>query len=218
MAALNGPPWLPRCLALLLALVGVPLVLSSSAFLQDTPIRLGEPAPRTVVAPDLIRQQDPVATERARRDAMASVTPIMVDDEDARVAIVEDVRDAFARVEAVRATGEGVASQTRTEQIDQLAGLLPMLTSEGLRVVTGLSDSQLQQTAGIAENVALGDRHPLLPPGGRRARGRADHRGCAAPDGARGHSGHRGGAAAGRERRGPRRAALHPGHGHRQRG
>jgi putative nucleotidyltransferase with HDIG domain len=155
MAALNGPPWLPRCLALLLALVGVPLVLSSSAFLQDTPIRLGEPAPRTVVAPDLIRQQDPVATERARRDAMASVTPIMVDDEDARVAIVEDVRDAFARVEAVRATGEGVASQTRTEQIDQLAGLLPMLTSEGLRVVTGLSDSQLQQTAGIAENVAL---------------------------------------------------------------
>jgi cyclic-di-AMP phosphodiesterase PgpH len=154
LPAWTRPRWLWRGLALVLAVIGVPLVLSVSAFLQDTPIRVGEPSPRTVVAPDLIRVEDPEATERAQRDAMAGVTPVTVEDEDAPASIVADVRDAFARVQAVRRAGEDEAPQTRTEQIEELAERLPMLTSDGLRLVTGLSDSQLSSVANTAADVA----------------------------------------------------------------
>jgi cyclic-di-AMP phosphodiesterase PgpH len=151
--AWRSPPWLLRAVAAVIALVGVPLALSVSAFVQETPIRLGEPSPRTVVAPDLIRVQDEEATERARREAAAAVNPVTTEDDEARTATVAEVRDAFARVQAVRGSGEDEAPQTRTEQIDELAERLPMLTSEGLRLVTGLSDSQLQQVAATSESV-----------------------------------------------------------------
>jgi putative nucleotidyltransferase with HDIG domain len=154
MAAWTRPPWLLRGLALVIAVIGVPLVLSVSAFLQDAPIRVGEPSPRTVVAPDLIRVVDTEATERARRDEANAVQPITVDDDSAAAAVVADVRDAFSRVEAVRSAGEDEAPQTRTEQIDVLSEILPMLESEGLRLVTGLSDNVLQQVATTAESVA----------------------------------------------------------------
>lgn len=151
----RGPAWLGRAVALLLAVVGVPLVLSVSAIVMDAPIRLGEPSPRTVVAPDLIRVEDEEATERARRDAMASVNDVTIEDDDARAAIVSDVRDAFAHVQAVRGEGEDARPQTRTEQIADLSERLPMLSQEGLRLVTGLTDEQLQQVAATAESVAL---------------------------------------------------------------
>jgi cyclic-di-AMP phosphodiesterase PgpH len=154
VATWQKPSWLLRGVAMVLAVLGVPLVLSASAFLQDTPIRLGEPSPRTVVAPDLIRVLDEEATERAQRDARAGVSVVTVEDEVARAAIVSDVRDAFSRVEAVRSAGDGERPQTRAEQMEELAQRLPVLSSEGIRLVTGLSDSQLQQVANTAESVA----------------------------------------------------------------
>lgn len=155
MTAWKGPPWLLRAVALLLVVLGVPIVLSASALLQDTPIRLGEPSPRTVIAPDLIRVQDPEATERARREAMSNVGPILVDDDEARAATVAEVRDAFARVQAVRSAGEETRAPTRSEQIAELSERLPMLDAEGLRLVTGLSDQELERVAATAESVAL---------------------------------------------------------------
>jgi cyclic-di-AMP phosphodiesterase PgpH len=155
MAAWNSPSWLLRGLAAVLALVAVPGILSISAFLQDAPIRLGEPSPRTVVAPDSIQVPDQEATERAQREAMANVAPIVIDDEDARVGIVADVRDAFARIEAVRTTSEGQDPLPRTEQIAALADRLTMLDAEGLRLATGMTDAQLAQAAGTAESIAL---------------------------------------------------------------
>jgi cyclic-di-AMP phosphodiesterase PgpH len=154
VAALSAPSWLLRSLAVVLAVVGVPAILSMSAFLQDTPIRLDEPSPRTVVAPDLIRVADVDATERARREAMANVSPVTVEDDEARSAVVAQVNDAFARIAAARGSGQDEAPQTRTEQIDDLAERLPMLTAEGLRVATGLNDQQLAQVSGTAEAVA----------------------------------------------------------------
>ncbi|MDQ3029463.1 MAG: hypothetical protein M3R09_05410, partial [Actinomycetota bacterium] len=61
------PGWARRILPLVLALAGVTAALSISVFLTDQPIYVGEPAPRTVVAPDLIRLPDSEATDRARR-------------------------------------------------------------------------------------------------------------------------------------------------------
>ncbi|MBW3575155.1 MAG: GDP-L-fucose synthase [Actinobacteria bacterium] len=68
----------------------------------DQPVRLGEPSPRTIVAPDLIRVADPEATARARRQAAAEVAPVVVDDPEAKAAIVQSVRDAFAAVRDAR--------------------------------------------------------------------------------------------------------------------
>ncbi|MBA2318689.1 MAG: HDIG domain-containing protein [Euzebyales bacterium] len=155
MANWSKPRWLPRSLAAALVLLGVPLVLSVSAFLQDAPIRPGEPSPRTVIAPDLIRVDDPEATERARREAAAAVTPVLVDVEDARVAIPQTVRDAFTAAVEVRAEGEDDdAEPLQSEQIAGLRDRLPMLTTTGLRLLTGQSESELRRTADQAEDVA----------------------------------------------------------------
>jgi cyclic-di-AMP phosphodiesterase PgpH len=154
VAAWSRPRWLQRAFALVIVVLGVPLVLSTSAFLQDAPIRVGEASPRTVVAPDLIRVLDQEATERAQRDAANAVQPVTFDDDEAAAAAVQEVRDAFSRIEAVRSPGEEEAPQTRSEQIDELSERLPMLSSEGLRLATGLPTNQLQQVAATAESVA----------------------------------------------------------------
>ncbi len=150
MTTQKSPEWLTRTIAALVALVGVPLILSVTAFLQDQPIRVGEPSPRTIVAPDTIQVVDPEATERARRDAARAVQPVLADDDEARAAIVEQVRDSFAAAKDLR-EGDDL---TRSEQMQALRERLPVLDDEGLRVLTGLSDSQLERVADQAEQVA----------------------------------------------------------------
>jgi membrane-associated HD superfamily phosphohydrolase len=102
MAPLAGSAWGQRALAAALVFIGIPAILSISAFWQEAPIREGEPSPRTVLAPDPIRVDDPETTERERRNAADSVEPVRVADNDARAQIVQSVRDTFARVAKAR--------------------------------------------------------------------------------------------------------------------
>ena len=154
MANAVRPPQLRRLLALLIALVGVPAALSITVFVMDTPVRVGEPSPRTIVAPDLIRVPDPDATDRARRQAADEVSPILVDDQEARAAIVQSVRDAFAVVRDARAPGEDGKRASAEEQIAAMRQRLPMLDEEALDVLVRLSDDELAQTTAEAIAVA----------------------------------------------------------------
>lgn len=148
-----------RVLALLLALAVIPAVLSVSAFVQEAPIRAGRPSPRTVVAPELIRVRDLDATERARREAAEAVAPIVVDDAEAKAAVVQDVRDRFALAEAVREGGAGPA-----EQIAALRPRLRGMDTPGLRRLVTMPLAQLRQVAGEAVQVAQQlAREPILP-------------------------------------------------------
>ena len=148
-----------RVLALLLALAVVPAVLSVSAFVQEAPIRAGRPSPRTVVAPELIRVRDVDATERARRQAADAVAPIVVDDAEAKAAIVQDVRDRFALAEAVREGGTGA-----DVQIAALRPRLRGMDTPGLRRLVTMPNAQLRQVAGEAVQVAQQlAREPILP-------------------------------------------------------
>jgi cyclic-di-AMP phosphodiesterase PgpH len=141
----RGTRTMHRVLALLLALIGVPAALSISVFLMEAPIRVGERSPRTIVAPDLIRVVDPVATDRARRDAVAAVEPVLVDDRTAKAAIVQRVRDAFDAVWAVRQPDAEGRQATLAEQEAALAEPLSFLSPTGIRLLTRLSDAQLQR-------------------------------------------------------------------------
>ena len=159
MTPLSSPEWAQRVLAVLLAMVCVPLVLSASAFLENTPIRLGEPSPRTVVAPDLIRVSDEEATDRARRLAAESVAPVENIDRDAQAAIVQQVRDVFGEIRAVRQSGENSIAPRPAEQVDALEQRLDLGT-EGIQLLVELSDEELDQVAretiGIAQGLARG--------------------------------------------------------------
>ncbi|HVL99106.1 MAG TPA: HDIG domain-containing protein [Egibacteraceae bacterium] len=132
----------------------MPALLGVSEFLQDTPIRVGEPSPRTVVAPDTIRVADPDATARAKREAAEAVAPVFLDDEDAKAAIVEQVSDVFARAAAAREAGGDERAPTRGEQIEALRDRLPMLDEEGLTLLVGLSDEQLARVAAESTQIA----------------------------------------------------------------
>jgi cyclic-di-AMP phosphodiesterase PgpH len=147
-------PWLERLIALVIALVAIPLVLSFSSLLQDTPIRVGEPSPRTVIAPDHIRIVDEEATERARRDAAEAVPVVLIDDAEAKAAIVQHVRDVFARARVARQPGEDERAPLRSEQAEVLRDRLPMLGDSGLRLLVNLTDEQLTQVANEAVQVA----------------------------------------------------------------
>ena len=155
MASFTRPSWLPRLLALALLLVVVPVLVGVSEFLQDTPIRVGQPSPRTVVAPDTIRVTDREATARAQREAAEAVEQVFVDDEDAKAAIVEAVSDVFARAATAREAGGDApaAGPSRSEQVDALRDRLTMLDDDGLRLLVNLSDEQLERVA--AESVQI---------------------------------------------------------------
>ena len=142
-----------RVLALLLSLLVVPAALSIAAFVQEAPIRLGRPSPRTVVAPETLRVRDVEATQRARREAADRVAPILTDDAEAKAAMVQEVRDVFAAVQAVRdaAGGEPPSAQ---EQAAALRGRLPGLDAAALATLVDLSDGALTQVAAEAEQAA----------------------------------------------------------------
>jgi putative nucleotidyltransferase with HDIG domain len=150
---MSGRIWMQRVSALLLALLAVPAALTISQILSDQPVRDGEPSPRTIVAPETLRVADTEATQRARRAAADAVNPVLVDDNEAKAAIVQQVLDVFARVRDVRAAGSDGQMPTRAEQIDALGERLS-LSEDTLRALVGLPDSQLDVVATEAVDVA----------------------------------------------------------------
>lgn len=156
MAPLGGSAWGQRVLALVLALVAIPAILSISAFWQETPIRLGEAAPRTVLAPDLIRVDDPETTERERRNERAAVGEVTVADTESRRAIVLSVNDMFDRVAQVRqpaSTGEDRRPLGPEEQVDALSEQLD-LPETALRQLVALTAEELAEARDEAESAA----------------------------------------------------------------
>jgi putative nucleotidyltransferase with HDIG domain len=127
-----------------LVFIGIPAILSISAFWQEAPVRVGEPSPRTVLAPDPIRVDDPETTERERRNAAESVDPILVPDNEARAAIVQSVDDTFARIEKAREPGTGDQKQVLSVD-EQVASLLDQLElgPSAIRELVELDDEQL---------------------------------------------------------------------------
>ena len=144
MAPLAGSALGQRALALALAVIGIPAILSASAFWQEALIRVDEPSPRTVYAPDLIRVDDPEATDRERRNAEEAIPPTVVDDNIARRAIVQAVEDTFTRVEEVRqpSTGEQTQALGVNEQVDALREQLD-LPASAIRELVSLTDEEL---------------------------------------------------------------------------
>lgn len=163
MALLPRTSRLTRLLAVALVVVGVPAVMSISTLLQEEPVREGEPAPRTIVAPEPITVEDPDATRRARNQAANAVDPTLEPDEEARARIVEQVRDDFADIGDVRASVEidtGDAEEAEAgdaaldEHIEVLRQRVPALSAEGARLALQLSDDELERTASRGEAVA----------------------------------------------------------------
>lgn len=161
MAPLAGSAWGQRALAAALAIIGVPAILSISAFWQEAPIREDAPSPRTVLAPEPIRVDDPVTTERERRNAAESVEPILVPDNEARRAIVQSVEDTFARIEQAREPSSGGDKATLSVD-EQVAGLLdqvPDVPASAIRQLVELDDNQLlvakAQAVEVAQDLAL---------------------------------------------------------------
>ncbi|MBA3372000.1 MAG: HDIG domain-containing protein [Actinomycetota bacterium] len=152
------PAWARRFLPLLLAVVGVSAGLSVSVFLTDQPIYAGEPSPRTVVAPDLIRIEDPEATDRARREAADLIEPVLVDDPEAKAAIVQKVRDVFAAVAEVREPAADGQTASARDQRSALAQRLPDLQVDRVQALVALDDETLAsvsaETLSIAQQLA----------------------------------------------------------------
>lgn len=149
-------------MALLLAAVCAPALMSVPAFLQETPIRESEPSPRTVFSPSPVQIVDTEATERERRAAMEEVPPVLVDDDEARAAIVQDVRDVFSRVFDARLTDSDGRRPSVAEQVDALSERIDEIPSDGLRLLVRLSDEALSgvqdETVEIAQQIA---REPI---------------------------------------------------------
>ena len=155
MAPLAGSDWGQRALAAVLVFLGIPAILSISAFWQEAPIRVGEPSPRTVLAPDPIRVQDPETTERERRNAGESVEPVLVPDNEARAAIVQSVVDTFARIEKAREPGSGGNEQVLSTD-EQVASLIDQLDlgPSPIRELVELDDEDLIIARGQAVELA----------------------------------------------------------------
>jgi cyclic-di-AMP phosphodiesterase PgpH len=164
VAPLAGSAWGQRALALALAIIGIPAILSASAFWQETPIRQDEPSPRTVYAPDLVRVDDPEATERERRNAAEAIPETTVADLEARRAIMQSVEDTFVRVEAIREPNPGQRTQALgiDEQVEALRDQSDLPTS-AIRELVALSDEQLalvrEQAVDAARDLALRSIH-----------------------------------------------------------
>lgn len=156
MARLPRSGWLTRSMAVLLVVLGVPAAMTMSSLLpQEAALRQGEAAARTIVAPEPITVEDAEATRRARNEAAAAVEPRLQDQPQARAEIVEQVRDAFAAIQDVRASaGAAVSDQQREEHISALRQRVPALSADGARLALELSDTQIERTAAQAEDVA----------------------------------------------------------------
>lgn len=175
MAFLPRTARLTRILAVLLVVVGVPAAVTASTLVQEEPIREGEPAPRTVVAPEPIRVEDPDATRRARNQAAEAMDPVLEPDEEARQQIVEGVLDDFGDIDDVRASLEAASGDAGDaadeedgadegddepgddaldEHVDELQRRLPALAEDGARLALELSDDEVERAASQSADVA----------------------------------------------------------------
>ena len=160
-----------RISSVLLVAVAVPALIGLGTFSDDQPIRIGEPAPRTVVAEDTIRVVDEDATETARRVASESVEPVVTLDPEAQSAIVTAVRDVFRAARDARrpiattpepGATESAEPPTRTpsedEQVTTMLESIDVLDEEALRRLAQLSGPQLSQVeadvVGVSQQIA----------------------------------------------------------------
>ncbi len=154
---------LQRLLAAALVVLLVPIFVAIGAVADDQPVRVGEPAPRTIFADALVRVTDAEATDTARRTAAEGVEPVLTPDRDAQSAIVRDVREVFVAAREVRlpdpedddASG---APPRLAEQRQRLALLEPDLDEDVIAALVGLSSNELdvveRETIAIAQELA----------------------------------------------------------------
>jgi cyclic-di-AMP phosphodiesterase PgpH len=152
--------------ALLGALLVVPGLVSLATIADDAPLRVGEPAPRTVVADQFVRVVDAEATDTARRTAAATVEPVERFDAQAQSEIIADVRSVFAaarearqpRLDGPSAGVEGDEPEptvpSPATQLAELRDRVDILGDEGLQALVDLSDSQLANLEGDTVSVA----------------------------------------------------------------
>ena len=149
-----GPTLIRRALTLFIALAAIPGALSITVLIMDQPVHVGEPSPRTIIAPDLVRVEDPDATARARRQAANDVAVVTVDDQEAKAAIVQTVRDAFAVVGDARQPDDQGRPARPADQVAALRESLPMVSTRGLQLLVRLTEDELTAVAGETLSVA----------------------------------------------------------------
>ena len=156
---------LQRLLAAAIIVLLVPLVVLGSTVLDDQAMRVGEPAPTTVIADREVREVDEEATDNARRVAAESVDPVLSFDRDAQTEIVGAVRRVFEDTRAVRQpvpTDEGedpaLRAPAQEEQIEELAAAQDELRAETVERLVGLSNADLEvverETIAVAQDLA----------------------------------------------------------------
>jgi cyclic-di-AMP phosphodiesterase PgpH len=153
-----------RVVAVLLAVLAVPVVVALGTVADEQPVREGEPSPRTIFADEEVRIRDDAATEQARRVAAESVEPVQIFDRDAQSAIVREIRDVFTATREVRATPEPTeadpapAPPSRSQQVEALVDLEPDLDDGVAQTLVGLSDTELdiveRETIAISQELA----------------------------------------------------------------
>jgi cyclic-di-AMP phosphodiesterase PgpH len=154
-----------RLAAAALVVVVVPLLVALGSFAEEEQLRVGDPSPRTILAPQQLVVDDPDATDTARRTAAESVNAVVVDDRDAQAAIVADVREVFSATrearEPVDDDGDGESPPrraTREEEQQRLLALEPDLDADVADALVRLSESDLEvverETISIAQELA----------------------------------------------------------------
>jgi cyclic-di-AMP phosphodiesterase PgpH len=154
-----------RLAAAALVVVVVPLLVALGSFAEEEQLRVGDPSPRTILAPQQLVVDDPDATDTARRTAAESVNAVVVDDRDAQAAIVADVREVFSATrearEPVDDDGDGESPPRRAireEEQQRLLALEPDLDADVADALVRLSESDLEvverETISIAQELA----------------------------------------------------------------
>ncbi len=154
MSEAHRTAWPARYAALALCVLGLPAVLGLSAFFTDAPITVGEPSPRTVIAPEEIRVVDQEATDLARRQAFDAVEPVISENLTAQTQLIQFVVDAFAVAQSVRAAGVDGQIPSMGQQVDVLTQRLPMLDDEAVSLLVGLTDAELATARSEAVTIA----------------------------------------------------------------
>lgn len=138
---------LQRIVAVVVVLLGVPLLITVGTVADDSQIREGETAPRTVVADQRLRIADAEETESARAAARESVTAVEVFDDAAQAEIIGDVRSVFDAALAVRGTSDAA-------QLAALAERVTFLGAEALQELVDLTPTELDQVEREAVDIA----------------------------------------------------------------
>ncbi|MFO7778479.1 MAG: HDIG domain-containing protein [Nitriliruptoraceae bacterium] len=154
---------LQRLVAAGLVVLLVPIFVAIGAVADEQPVRVGEPAPRTIFAERLVQVTDPEATETARRTAAESVEPVLTPDREAQSNIVRDVREVFRSAREVREADRGssdplISAPSPAQQREALAVLEPDLDEDVVAELVALSSSELdaveRETIAIAQELA----------------------------------------------------------------